>query len=316
MSKSFANIHDSFFKKTLRDPELAGRFLREHLPPDIADLLGSDPPEQVPGSFVDEDLRQHHSDLLFRVHLKAGRDAFAYVLMEHKSSPDPGARLQLLRYVVRVLSDCYEQSKRRLPLPPVLPLLAHQGPEGWTISCDFADLFGDVPDPLRLYLPSFRHALVDLTRLDDQHLSVDVRLRAFLKTLKYSRRDDLPACIDIVLAEVPVLGKRDLLVILNYLNKGPIALNSKVMHDALVRIVPERKEQIMGWFSQPYYEQGIVEGEARGEAKVLALLLERRFGGLPASVRERIFAADVGSIEGWVKRVFDAPDLESVFGAN
>jgi len=81
--------------------------------------------------------------------------------MEHKSSPDKGARLQLLRYVVRVLSEFYEQNKRRLPLPPVLPLLAHQGPEGWSTSCEFVDLFGDVPDALRPYLPSFRHALVD-----------------------------------------------------------------------------------------------------------------------------------------------------------
>jgi predicted transposase/invertase (TIGR01784 family) len=140
MSKQVGNIHDAFFKQVLSDHALAGLFLREHLPPEVVDLLEPQPPERVPGSFVDDELRQHHSDLLFRVQLKAGREAFAYVLMEHKSSPDPRARLQLLRYVVRVLDRWYEQNKRRLPLPPVLPLIAHQGPEGWRVSCEFSDL--------------------------------------------------------------------------------------------------------------------------------------------------------------------------------
>ncbi len=91
MSQQISNIHDGFFKQVLGDPGLAGTFLREHLPPDVADLLGPEPPEPVPGSFVDEDLRQHHSDLLFRVQLKAGCQGFAYVLMEHKSTPDQAA---------------------------------------------------------------------------------------------------------------------------------------------------------------------------------------------------------------------------------
>jgi hypothetical protein len=324
MSSQFANIHDAFFRQSLSDPTLAGKFLREHLPPGVAGQLGPELPEPVPGSFVDEELRQHHSDLLFRVHLKAGRDAFAYVLMEHKSSPDKGARLQLLRYVVRVLSKCYEQSNRRLPLPPVLPLLAHQGPEGWGISCEFSDLFGDVPAALRPYLPSFHHALVDLGQLDDPHLSADVRLRAFLKALKYSRRDDLPDCIDIVLAEAPVLGTRDLLVILTYLDKGPVAVNSKLMHDTLMRLVPDRKEGIVGWFSQPFYDEGMAKGQAEGKAEgkaegaaaVLARLLEKRFGVVPSVVHERIVTADVASIMAWVERVLDAPDLQSVFDAN
>jgi predicted transposase YdaD len=201
MSKQVVNIHDAFFKQVLSDPKLADSFLREHLPADVVGLLASEPPEPVPGSFVDEELRQHHSDLLFRVRLKTGSDAFAYMLLEHKSSPHPGARLQLLRYVVRILSQWYEQNQRKLPLPAVLPLLANQGPDEWKYSCEFADLFGTVPAPLSPYLPSFRHALVDLARVGDLALSTEVRLRAFLKALKYSRRSDLPDCIDILLAE-------------------------------------------------------------------------------------------------------------------
>ncbi len=88
----------------------------------------------------------------------------------------------------------------------------------------------------------------------------------------------------------------------------------------------------MGWLTQPYYEKGLAEGEARGEAKgeakgeargeargeakVLIRLLEKRFGGVPTPLSQRIFAADVGAIEAWVERAFDAPDLQSIFGPN
>jgi hypothetical protein len=72
MSNQLVNVHDAFFKQVLSDPKLADTFLREHLPADVVGLLGPEPPEPVPGSFVDEELRQHHSDLLFRVRLKAG----------------------------------------------------------------------------------------------------------------------------------------------------------------------------------------------------------------------------------------------------
>jgi hypothetical protein len=36
-------------------------------------------PELLPGSFVDKALTQHHSDLLFRVPLKTGDQALAYI---------------------------------------------------------------------------------------------------------------------------------------------------------------------------------------------------------------------------------------------
>jgi predicted transposase/invertase (TIGR01784 family) len=328
MSSQLVNAHDAFFKRILSDPKLADTFLREHLPADIVGLLGPEPPEPVPGSFVDEELRQHHSDLLFRVRLKAGSEAFAYMLLEHKSAPDPGARLQLLRYVVRILTQWYEQNQPKLPLPPVLPLLANQGPGDWKYSCEFADLFGAVPAALNPYLPSYRHALVDLAQVGDFALSTEVRLRAFLKALKYSRRMDLPMRIDLLLADAPVLHENDIFAILNYLDKGSTLLNNEVARAALLRLVPNQTERIMGCITQPFYDQGKAEGkaegraegkaegEAQGEAKVLTRVLERRFGTLPAAVRQRIFAADVVAIEAWVERAFDAPDLQSIFDSN
>jgi flagellar biosynthesis/type III secretory pathway protein FliH len=121
---------------------------------------------------------------------------------------------------------------------------------------------------------------------------------------------------------------------------------------ALQRLVPEQTQRIMGWLTQPYFDKGKAEGRAEGrnegrnegraegrnegrnegraegrnegrnegraegEARVLVRLIEKRFGVLSPQLRERILAADVASVEEWVERLFDAPDLQSVFGSN
>jgi hypothetical protein len=229
-----------------------------------------------------------------------------------------------LRYVVRILVDCYERNRRRLPLPPVLPLLVHQGPGGWKYSCEFVDLFGSVPEPLRPYLPSFRHALVNLGQIEDQELSGQARLRAFLKALKYNRRPDLPQRIDILLAEAPVLEEADLVRIIKYLEDGPVGVSDTLLREALQRLVPEQTERIMGKWTQTYFDQGKAEGRSEGRsegrteggAKVLLRLIEKRFGAVSPQLRQRIFSADVAMLEAWVVRVSDAPDLQSVFESN
>jgi hypothetical protein len=127
------------------------------------------------------------------------------------------------------------------------------------------------------------------------------------------------------LAEAPVLEVLDVALILSYIDRGPIAVSPEVIHEALHRLVPDREEEIMGHLTQPYFEKGLadglakgrakglVEGRAEGEAIALVRLLEKRFGILPAALRQRVFTADLQSIETWFERAIDGPDLKSVF---
>ena len=55
----------------------------------------------------------------------------------------------------------------------------------------------------------------------------------------------------------------------------------------------------------------------RGKARGLTRLLERRFGPLPRTVRERVAAADPGELDAWLDRILDADSLAAVFeGSN
>jgi hypothetical protein len=73
-----------------------------------------------------------------------------------------------------------------------------------------------------------------------------------------------------------------------------MALDRKMLREALSQLVPDRAERIMMWFT-------------------LAQILELRFGEVPELFVERILAADMGQIGIWVVRAIDAPDLQAVF---
>jgi hypothetical protein len=189
---------------------------------------------------------------------------------------------------------------------------------------------------LRPYLPSFRHTLIDLAQIEDSALSTEVPLRTYLKALKYIQHPNLKDYIQMIFAEVATLPLNDSNTILTYFDNGPVALSNELIAEKLSQLAPETKERIMGWLTQPYFDKGFnngfnngfdkgfdkgraegeVRGEARGEAKMLMRLLERRFGDLPMTLRERISCANIESIEMWVDRAFDAPDLQSVFEPN
>jgi hypothetical protein len=109
--------------------------------------------------------------------------------------------------------------------------------------------------------------------------------------------------------------------IFEYVEKGPVAVPYTLVYGALERIVPERRQQIMGWLTEPFYQrgkdegcsEGHAEGRVEGEAHMFVRLMEKRFGVVPPELRERIRAANVATLEEWAERILEAPDLHAVF---
>ena len=60
-------------------------------------------------------------------------------------------------------------------------------------------------------------------------------------------------------------------------------------------------------------EKGIAEGRAEGRVAVLLRQLEKRFGPLDASVRDRIAGASPEQLLVYADRVLDVPSLDGVF---
>ncbi len=88
--------HDSLVKHAFSDVENARGVLTTALPAAIVARIDLSSLSLRPGSFVDENLEDRYSDLLYSARI-SGREGLLYVLWEHKSEPEPFTPLQMLR---------------------------------------------------------------------------------------------------------------------------------------------------------------------------------------------------------------------------
>ena len=130
------------------------------------------------GSFVDPELREKFSDLLFSVRVigdeePAQEEALVYFLFEHKSQSDPLTVFQLLTYIVRIWE---KRVRDGLSLCPIVPLVVYHGERGWTAAKSLREL---IPSPRGLadYQIDFRLPLLDLSQLSDHEIDGEPILR-------------------------------------------------------------------------------------------------------------------------------------------
>ncbi|MBC8072562.1 MAG: Rpn family recombination-promoting nuclease/putative transposase, partial [Deltaproteobacteria bacterium] len=79
--------HDALFRSAFEQPAHAAGTLRHVLSADLAAAVDWRTLRLEPGSFVDPELADHHTDLLFSARL-GGAAALIYVLLEHQSTAD------------------------------------------------------------------------------------------------------------------------------------------------------------------------------------------------------------------------------------
>ncbi|MBF0283542.1 MAG: Rpn family recombination-promoting nuclease/putative transposase [Magnetococcales bacterium] len=142
-------------KTLLSDPERAGTLLRERLPKAVGKLLSPEPPELVDGTFVDEELRAHLTDRIFKARTISGRVALLYCLIGHKSSPERRIAWQMLRYIMRILEQWEREHPDWTLLPAIIPFVFYHGEQEWQIPGEFLALV-DAEEEWRPILLNFR----------------------------------------------------------------------------------------------------------------------------------------------------------------
>ncbi len=349
MVKQPGPIHDKYFRRLMADPQTAALFFQEHLPAKLSSLMSGQTTELVKENFIDEQLSEHQSDLLYRVGLTGGCTAFVYIFVDHKSNPDYRVTLQLQRYMNRIWDSLSEQKDWR-PLPEIWPVVVYHGTKNWTVPTCFSSLFATRSGREPQNIPDFEYHLVDLSKIEDNVLSKNRRLRAFLTVQKHILREDFVEVINDILVELKYLEPMDIMVILNYvIMKHRQKIDRATLDGVLVDIEPERKDEIMAGVVHDWIEEGLAKGLKQGlekgleqglekgleqgleqglergimkglrlgiiegEAKLLLKLLERRFGVLPDTEKEKLGKASSKEIELWADRILEASSLDDVF---
>ncbi len=104
-----------------------------YLPQEILGLIDLNTLEISKDSFVEKELKDYFSDILYNVALKSRpktrsqvEEGHVYLLFEHKSYPESFIHLQLLEYTIKIWRLFLKQKKtckknRRLPI--VIPIV-------------------------------------------------------------------------------------------------------------------------------------------------------------------------------------------------
>ena len=312
--------HDKLFKGLLDQPGTAGALLRERLPPDIACLLNDDPPELIDGEFIDEALQGSQSDRLFKAMLKDGGEVFLYVLIDHKSTPEPGIILQLLGYMLRIwLRHAGGKAETLRSLPAILPMVVYHGASEWKVSLSLRDTI-KAPEAMKATQPDLRYVLVDLGPIPNEQLSAYPPLRAGLLALKYSHQD---GNTEAVLVQA-FTDARDLpslfSMLVVYATTVYPDVNPPLLRTVIRKVKPEWEDQMLSiaakeWMAEGRNE-GRNEGRTEGKAETLHRQLRRKFKTLPSNVEALIQADNGDQLDEWLDRILDAKSLTDIFGSD
>ena len=256
--------HDAFFRAVMSREDIARDFLRHYLPPDVAAQLDLDTLELSPDSFVDEALREHFSDLLFVVALRAGaakpEKVRVALLFEHKSYPEPAVALQLLRYVTRLWDAALENKEAPLN---VIPVVFYHGKRRWRVGLSLHDYLR-TPASLAPFVPQFRYHLVDVARLRDEDLRGEVALRLMLLVMKYIFRDDLREQFSPIVEAIAQLMESDdqlyVMTVLRYLTAAAPQITRSELQHAVQEGLRQKGVPTMGTIAQEWIQEGRLEG--------------------------------------------------------
>ncbi len=276
------NPHDLFFREAMGREEVARDFLSRYLPAPVREALDFSTLKTLKDSYVDSELAEHFSDLLFQVELRDGSSSLVTILFEHKSYPEPLVALQLLRYMSRIWENAQKQKE---PLHPIVPLVVYHGVKRWNVGCNLSDII-ETTEALREGFPDFRYSLFDLSGYSDEELQGEAYLRVLLLVLKYALRDELPERLPAIAALLAQLsrgqsGLQYVETVLRYLVAGTEKVSEAQLQGAVETALQEGGT-LMGTIAEKWMEQGVErgleQGLERGLSEGIELALEVKFG--------------------------------------
>jgi predicted transposase YdaD len=309
MVEDLPNPHDRYFREAFGDPDVARDFFQYYLPPDIAQRIDLSSLEMIDGSFVDETLRDHASDMLYRVNISADGDAFLYILVEHKSYPDRMVAFQLLRYVVRIWErlDRFDGQ-----LPPVLPVVLYHGEKRWNSPGDVVELIASA-GAFASYLPQMRYYLCDLSAYSPGEIVGGVHARLSLRLLQMVFSPELGAQLPEILALAreltePKTALQWLETALRYVVAASPHVGLDEVQSAIDIVLTDDRSDIMPTLAERWIEQGKQQGLAQGleqgieqgrrqMSEAVIALLTSRFGELQPELIDTLRALSIAHLQ-------------------
>ena len=295
-----ASIHDNFIRSILSNKKMAADYFKNYLPAAISRQLDFASLEQVPGTYLSEELKKTMSDIVYSCRRKGGKSHVKVsLLLEHKSYPDKYAPIQIGSYIFSALQ---KQAAAKEPLSLVIPVLLYHGKGKWQYR-KLSDLFEGMETYWKQYLPDFEYVYNNLGMLTDTEVEKlnNKFLKASFLALKHSFEKEWLGrnAVNLLIwaAAGPKALQKGFIIYLysrgnlkeeNVLNSLPESIKKTVMSTLDIYIEKGRKKGI---------EEGIEKGiEKKSREFIQNLLTAGKF-----SVSE--IAGFAGVTEPFVKKV-------------
>lgn len=130
--------HDCLIKWSFSRQVVAAGHCRAYCPEAFLSVVDFDNLTSEPSSFVDPELSESHTDLLFKAPLfeqsEGDESIYFYFLIEHITNPKADTVLRLAEYKLDIWRKLCSQAPKgaKFKLPIVLSFIMHQGSE-WTM---------------------------------------------------------------------------------------------------------------------------------------------------------------------------------------
>lgn len=263
--------HDATFRQFLTHPDVARDFMELHLPAELRAICDLSTLKLESGSFVEDDLRQYFSDVLYSLKTTAG-EGYVHVLIEHQSSPDKHMAFRLMRYAVAAMQRHLEAGHKKLPL--VIPVLFYTGKRSpYPYSTRWLNEFDDPALAGKLYSSAF--PLVDVTVIPDDEIAGHRSMAALTLLQKHIHQRDMAELTDrlapILLAGY--LSSSQVISLVHYIVQAGETADAEGFVRELAQRVPQHGDALMT-IAQQLEQNGIQKGiqlgrqEGRNEGKL------------------------------------------------
>jgi len=167
------------------------------LPKKYLQLLNLSSLKRITSSFVDENLQEHFTDMLYQCNVKNSDETiWISLLLEHKSYHDPDIDFQLLDYINGAWHQNKKDGKKR---QLTLPIVLYHGDKPW-VRKPIAAHFGQIGKQFIDFLPKFGYILVDFSTFSEEkihQMHLDTIILNMIMVLKFGRNKKFVITISI-----------------------------------------------------------------------------------------------------------------------
>ncbi len=287
-SKEVTHSHDKFVKASLSKQVVAIDFIRANLPTRLVSLIHFETLRLTNKSFVTQQLREQHSDVIYECTLEGGQNAYISFLIEHQSSADPFMAFRFRQYEMEGMQQHLSQDNTMLPI--IISICLYHGRQSpYPYSTNIEYCFNEPELAKEFAFKPFY--LVDLTVMDEKTLERQKLAQVMMWLLKYSReRNFFEAVLRFVgsggyLAFAKEMDKNELGVVLEYIGvrAEKMGYSREEIFKSMIDHLPEEQKEMsmgfqQGWFEdgkQEGIQQGIQEGLQQGVRSIALNLLKR-----------------------------------------